>query len=363
MLEVWRYGDPSSILQQPISLQVVLSLAMSPVPNPTIVFTSNPQGVPVPGEHLVYRNDITIDPDHVPLNGGILTKTISLGVDPYLRNRMYYEYKPNTPFLGHGVGVVIRSENANYQVGQHIHTPDYPFAHYAVFGADANLRVLKEEGLPWTTYLGVLGLAGQTAWVGYRAFAHAKKGETIYVSTGAGVVGSVICQVAKAEGLRVISSAGSDSKVEFLKELGVDVAFNYKKQDIATVLKENGGVDIYWDNVGGKALETAMGCMNKWGRVIICGFISEYNLSPSEYHGNQSMLQVLVKNLTISGYVVFDALDKFGDFNFLSEVPTLVKEGKLKVKEQVSNNLEDSMQMLVDSLVGTNDGKGVIALK
>lgn len=82
-------------------------------------------------------------------------------------------------------------------------------------------------------------------------------------------VDSVICQVAKAQGLRVISSAGSDSKVAFLKELGVDVAFNYKKQDIATVLKDNGGVDIYWDNVGGKALETVMGCMNKWGRIIV----------------------------------------------------------------------------------------------
>lgn len=81
---------------------------------------------------------------------------------------------------------------------------------------------------------------------------------------------SVICQVAKAEGLRVIASAGSDSKVAFLKEIGVDVAFNYKKQDVGTVLKENGGVDIYWDHVGGKTLETVMGCMNKYGRIVVC---------------------------------------------------------------------------------------------
>ncbi|KAG8990302.1 hypothetical protein FRB90_001828 [Tulasnella sp. 427] len=336
---------------------------MSTVPNPTIIFVSNPQGAPVPGEHLVFREGLTLDIDRVPLNGGILTKTVALGMDPYLRNRMKYEYQPNTPFLGHGVGIVIRSDNQNYSVGSHIHSSNYPFSHYAVFSPDSKLRSLKDEGLPWHLYLGILGLAGETAWYGYKAFVHAQKGETIYVSTGAGLVGSVVCQLAKAEGLRVIASAGSDSKVQFLKELGVDVAFNYKEKDIATVLHEHGGVDIYWDNVGGRTLETVIGCMNKWGRIIICGFISEYNLAPSEYHGNQSLLQVLVKNLSIRGYVVYDVLAKLGDFGFWSDVPELVKGGKLKVKEEISKNLEGSMQMLVDCLVGKNEGKGVIVFE
>ncbi|KIO30146.1 hypothetical protein M407DRAFT_225444 [Tulasnella calospora MUT 4182] len=335
---------------------------MSPTPNPTILFVSNPQGIPVPGEDLIHRPDITIDIDNEPLNGGVLTKTVALGIDPYMRRRMQFEYKPNTPVLGCGIGVVLRSENPKFRVGDHILGRSYPFAQYAVLSeATEPLRVLKNEtGLPWTAYLGVLGLAGETAWVGYKAHAEAKKGETIYVSTGAGTVGSVVCQAAKAEGLRVIASTGSESKVEFLKEIGVDVAFNYKKQDVGTVLKENGGVDIYWDNVGGKALETVMGCMNKYGRIVICGFASQWNVPPTEWHGNKSLVLALVKNVTIKGFLSHDTIAKYGDFDFEAEVTKLVKEGKLNVREEASDKLEDAMKMLGDCLVGANEGKGVI---
>ncbi|KAG8903229.1 hypothetical protein FRC01_009286, partial [Tulasnella sp. 417] len=305
---------------------------------------------------------ITIDIDNEPLNGGILTKTVALGIDPWLRSRMAYEYKPNTPVLGCGIGVVLRSENPKFQVGDHVEARGYPFAHYAVLSeAGGSVKVLKNDAdLPWTAYLGVLGLAGETAWVGYKAHAEAKKGETIYISTGAGAVGSVVCQVAKAEGLRVIASAGSDSKVAFLKEIGVDVAFNYKKQDVGTVLKESGGVDIYWDNVGGKTLETVMGCMNKYGRIVICGFAPEYNLPAAEWHGNKSFTLALMKNLKISGFIIPDTIAKFGDFDFESEVTKLVKEGKMKAREELSDKLEDAMKMLGDCLVGANEGKGVI---
>ncbi|KAG8924244.1 hypothetical protein FRC00_005318 [Tulasnella sp. 408] len=329
---------------------------MSPVPNPTIIFVSNPPGIPVPGEDLIYRQDVTIDINNEPLSGGILTKTIALGIDVYLRNRMGYEYKPNTPVLGNGIGVILRSENPKFRVGDYVQASSYLLSE-----AVGSVRVLKNNaGLPWTAYLGVLGLAGETAWVGYKAYAEAKKGETVYVSTGAGTVGSVVCQAAKAEGLRVIACAGSESKVEFLKEIGVDVAFNYKKQDIGTILKENGGVDIYWDNVGGKALETVMGCMNKYGRIVICGFASEWNVTPTERHGNKSLILALAKNLTINGFVISDALAKFGDFNFESEVIKLIEEGKMKSRNETSDKLEDAMRMLVDCLVGANEGKGMI---
>ncbi|KAG9040847.1 hypothetical protein FS837_013039 [Tulasnella sp. UAMH 9824] len=335
---------------------------MSPTPNPTLIFLSNPQGVPVPSENLVVRSDITIDVDNEALNGGILAKTVALGIDPYMSRRMQFEFKPNTPVLGCGIGVVLRSDNPKFRVGDHVLGRSYPFAHYAVLSeATEPLRVVKNEaGLPWTAYLGVLGLAGETAWVGYKAHAEAKKGETIYVSTGAGAVGSVVCQAAKAEGLRVIASTGSDSKVEFLKEIGVDVAFNYKKQDVGTVLKEEGGVDIYWDNVGGKMLETVMGCMNKYGRIVICGFASQWNVPPTEWHGNKSLVLALVKNVTIRGFLSNDTIAKFGDFDFEAEVTKLIKEGKMTVREEASDKLEDATKMLSDCMVGANEGKGVI---
>ncbi|KIO30148.1 hypothetical protein M407DRAFT_20816 [Tulasnella calospora MUT 4182] len=336
---------------------------MSLTPNPTIIFVSATQGIPVPGQNLVYRQDITIDVDNEPLNGGILTKSVALGIDPWLRSRMVYEYKPNTPVLGYGIGVVLRSENPKFQVGDYVQARSHPFAHYAVLSEEAGtIRALKNDaGLPWTAYLGVLGLAGETAWVGYKAYAEATKGETIYISTGAGAVGSAVCQVAKAEGLRVIASAGSDTKVEFLKEIGVDVAFNYKKQDVGTVLKESGGIDIYWDNVGGKTLETVMGCMNRYGRIVVCGFASEYNLPPAEWHGNKSFFFALVKNLTINGFIIPDTIAKFGDFDFEAEVTKMVKEGRMKAREEPSDKLEDAMKMLGDCLIGANEGKGTNA--
>ncbi|KAG8986301.1 hypothetical protein FRB90_004096, partial [Tulasnella sp. 427] len=311
--------------------------------------------IPVPGENFVHRDDITIDIESAPLNGGILTKTVALGIDIWLRSRMAYEYRPDTPILGYAVAVVLRSENPRFQVGDHVQARNYPFANYAVLPpGDKDVRVLKNEaGLPWTYYLGVLGLAGQTAWVGYKAYAQAKKASSSPC---------VVCQVAKADGLRVIASAGSDSKVEFLKEIGVDVAFNYKKEDVGAMLKESGGIDIYWDNVGGKTLETAMGQMNKYGRIIICGCASEYNLPPAEWHGNRSLILALVKTLTIYGFVIPDAIAKFGDFNFEAEVSKLVKEGRIRSKEEKSTKLEDAMKMLIEALTGANEGKGVIEL-
>ncbi|KAG8900974.1 hypothetical protein FRB99_005648, partial [Tulasnella sp. 403] len=150
----------------------------SVVRNAAIIFLSKPTSYPIPGEHLEYRDDATIDLENVPLNGGVLAKAICFGVDPWYRLRMNdpEDYVPGQPIKGHGVLRVLRSENPDLKVGDYISDEgDFPFQEYVVLPKDApNVSVLKDEGIPWPIYLGALGLAGQTAWVSFKAFANPK---------------------------------------------------------------------------------------------------------------------------------------------------------------------------------------------
>jgi len=189
----------------------------------------------------------------------------------------------------YGISEVLRSEMSGYKTGDIVYGVQ-EFQAYIVWPnppplrSDGSLRIVKnEERLPLSVYLGVGGMAGKTAYYGLRAIAQPKAEESIFVSTAAGSVGQVVCQIAKAAGLRVIGSAGSDDKVRFLKEeLRIDQAFNYKTVSTAEELKKFGGIDIYWDNVGGVTLEAALEAMNKFGRIVGCGNISNYNVKSPE---------------------------------------------------------------------------------
>ncbi|KAG8888895.1 hypothetical protein FRB99_004043, partial [Tulasnella sp. 403] len=193
------------------------------------------------------------------------------------------------------------------------------------------------------------------------AFANPKPGETIYVSTGAGAVGSLVCQLAKASGLRVISSTGSDDKVQYLKDvIGVDVAFNYKKQDLDEVLKEHGPLDLCFENVGGKTLETVLWNMKTFGRIIICGSISDYNTA--QPYGVTNLRLFHERSLSMYGFRVFPLMRRVGDFGFYDAVPKLYKEGKWNMNHQIMKGLEHVPQLLLEIQKGTNAGKPVVVL-
>ncbi|KAG9075490.1 hypothetical protein FRC06_010065, partial [Ceratobasidium sp. 370] len=229
---------------------------MAPTKNGRLIFNSIPKDYPVPGETTVYVTE-EIDLDNVPLNGGVLVKTLYVSADPYIRGRMRdpkiksysIAYTLGEPVSGYGLGRVLRSERADVKAGDNIWSDETPFQHYSVLSATHPLMVIKEEpNVPLSAHLSVLGMPGKTAYYGLEVIGKPKAGETIYVSTGAGPVGSTVSQLAKAAGLKVIGSAGSDDKVEYLKSIGVDVAFNYKKTKISDVLAKEGPIDIYWDN-------------------------------------------------------------------------------------------------------------------
>ncbi|KAF8144001.1 hypothetical protein K438DRAFT_2029327 [Mycena galopus ATCC 62051] len=253
---------------------------MAPVTNGRVLFNAPPKGTTT-----VYDTSETIDLDNVPLNGGVLIKVLLLSIDPYMRGRLrapeIESYMPafslGEPLTGGGLGVVPRSEVAGVEAGAHVRG----MVVHQEYMIAPNLEMLevieKAPKLDWSVYIGAAGMPGETAFMGWREYSGAKKGEVAFVSTGAGPVGSMVIQIAKQDGLKVIASAGSDAKVKFMEEIGADVAFNYKTTDVRSVLAKEGPIDIFWDNVGGDTLDAAMEHANLHSRIIECGQISGYN--------------------------------------------------------------------------------------
>ncbi|KAF9537150.1 alcohol dehydrogenase [Agrocybe pediades] len=340
---------------------------MSEVTNGRVVFKSIPEAYPIPGENIVYDTSEKIDLDNVPLNGGILLKTLEVSVDPYMRGRMrdasIESYAPafhlNESIDGFGVAVVVRSESSEAKKGDYV----YGMIQYQNYNIVKDLKstnlskFVNSENLPLSTYVGVLGMPGKTAFMAWREYSKAKKGETAFVSTGAGPVGSLVIQLAKMDGLKVIGSAGSADKVQFMKECGADVAFNYKKENVADVLKREGPIDIYWDNVGGETLDAALEASRLNGRFIECGMISEYN--SKEGAPIRNLFQVVSKSLSIHGFIT-GRLEAKHNEDFYKTIPPLVANGTIKHQEQVFHGLEKVGDVILAVQKGENTAKAVV---
>ncbi|KIY53409.1 alcohol dehydrogenase [Fistulina hepatica ATCC 64428] len=331
---------------------------MTPVKNTRVLFNEIPKGYPVPGKTTIVDDSQTIDLKTVPLNGGILLKVLVLSIDPYMRGKMREpteeSYSPpylvGKPLDGHGVAVVLRSEFEGAKPGDHVYSSNTPFyslpAAHQEYYVRPNLdgaRILhKHPKLSWTTYVGAAGMPGQTAYMAWKEYSKAKKGETAFVTAGGGPVGSMVIQLAKLDGLKVIASAGSDAKVQFLKEIGADVAFNYKTKKTADVLKKEGPIDIYWDNVGGETLENALEAANLSARFL-------------------NLMLLVGKRITMTGFIVFDLIPKYGD-EFYASIPEKLASGEIKFNEQVSYGLDKVGQVIADVQHGRNTGKAVIVV-
>lgn len=364
---------------------------MAPIANPQILYKSIPQGYPVPGKDLVYDTSETIDLDTVPLNGGFLSKTIVISPEPWLRERLRDPKKPSytTPMrlgyavVGYGISKVLRSEDPKYSPGDYIFAvlpwklyyvipwehakvaepgqwPDYTTDIDAVVNY-GSIKIQKVPGISLTTWAASLGGPGMTAYVSLKEHVPDwKPGQTIYVSTGAGAVGLMVVQLAKLAGLKVIASTGSDEKVDYLsKEIGVNVAFNYKTTSVNDVLEKEGPLDIYWDNVGGSTLEAAIEHCRVRAKIIVCGYISEYN--DQEKYGVKNLHWIFKKRLQFFGILAYDLLGKWLP-SFLQEVPALIASGKIKTKEDIVYGLEKAPQAFVDLLHGKNTGKTLVVV-
>lgn len=300
-----------------------------------------------------------------PGDGQVLVRNLFMSVDPYMRGRMNEgkSYVPpfqiGKPLEGGAVGEVVESRTDGFRPGDVV-LSSLGWREYFIAKPE-DLRQVSPRVQPLSLYLGTMGMPGMTAWVGLN-LAETKPGETVFISGAAGAVGSVAGQLAKQRGCRVIGSAGSPEKVRFLQEeCGFDVAFNYKTASNLKHLQDAApdGIDVYFDNVGGEALEAALAMLKLRGRISACGAISMYNAEKPQ-PGPSNLFLVVVKRLTIRGFLVFDWIDKESEFQ--REVGELLLAGKLKHKETVVEGIENAVEAFLGLFKGTNIGKMVVKL-
>ncbi|MDC0192290.1 NADP-dependent oxidoreductase [Alphaproteobacteria bacterium] len=300
-------------------------------------------------------------------NDEVLVANKWISVDPYMRARMTERknYKPpfeiGKPMEGTAIGEIIESKSKNFKKGDFV-LSEFGWRDNFIANSDS-LKKINPINVPIQTYLGPLGFTGHTAYIGLFRIAKIKPNQTILVSSAAGSVGSTVCQIAKILGCKVIASTGSDEKVEWLKkEIGVDHAFNYKKIDNLVLHFKDicpEGFDIYFDNVGGDFLEAAIFRMKNFGNIVICGRISQMNAtSPGE--GLKNMAHVLVKRLTIKGFLIFDHYDDFKDFE--KDMSNWIINKKIKWRETIVQGIENSPQAFLDLLNGKNIGKMIVKI-
>lgn len=297
--------------------------------------------------------------------GEVLVKTLYLSVDPYMRGRMsdaksYAKpYEVGEPFLGGMVGKVVESKNARFEAGQYIEGR-LEWAEYNVSDG-SSIRKINPELAPVTTAMHVLGMPGLTAYFGLLYIGEPKEGETVVVSGASGAVGTIVGQIAKLKGCRVVGIAGGDDKCAFLtEELGFDAAINYKTtENLRKALKEAcpNGVDIYFDNVGGAISDAVMTLINFQSRTIICGQISQYNLENREL-GPRVAGQLLTTSSLMKGFIVSDYAqhNKEG----LTQLSQWVREGKIKYRENIVEGFENTVDAFLGLFRGDNIGKQLV---
>jgi NADPH-dependent curcumin reductase CurA len=315
---------------------------------------------------MVKRSDfefVTV-PAGEPGPGEVLLRVLYLSLDPAMRGWMDAGRSYIAPVgLGEvmragGIGRVVKSNDPNLAVGDLV-VGITGIQDYAVSKA-AGLTKVDPQLAPLPRYLGALGMPGLTAYFGLLDIGRPKEGETVVVSAAAGAVGGVVGQIAKIKGCRVVGIAGGAAKCSYIvDELGFDAAVDYKNEDVRKALVEHcpKGIDIYFDNVGGEILETALSLLARRARVIICGAISQYN-STTGFGGPRNYMSLLVNHARMEGFVVFDYTDRYLEGK--SALAGWTIEGKLKAREHVVDGLETFPETLLKLFRGENFGKLVI---
>ena len=328
--------------------------------NRQIVLAARPEGLPEPSDFRLVET-----PMCEPAEGQFLVKTNYLSVDPYMRGRISEAKSYADPvqidqvMVGGTVGTVVESRHPGYRPGDVV-VGYWGWQEYAISDGQG-LERFDTALAPMPTALGVLGMPGMTAYFGLLEIGAPKAGETVFVSGAAGAVGSLVGQIAKIKGCRVIGSAGSQQKVDYLTgELGFDGAFNYKEvKDYAAKLQEvcPNGIDVCFDNVGGPLTDAVFTQINVGARIVICGQIDQYNATRPP-RGPRLLWHLIVKQARAEGFLVFQFAGRFREGQ--QQVAHWIKEGKVKYRETIVDGLEHAPEAFIGLFHGENVGKQLV---
>ncbi|MCP9300678.1 NADP-dependent oxidoreductase [Bacillus halotolerans] len=326
-----------------------------------IQLARRPQGVPV---HEDFRFETIPVPE--PKQGEVLVKTLYVSVDPYMRGRMQDTKSYVEPFaldeaLSGGVIAEVVSDGDKLKQGE-IVIGNLNWQEYSAVSESA-VRKIDTSLAPASAYLGILGMTGLTAYFGLLDIGRPKEGETVVVSGAAGAVGSAVGQIAKIKGAHVVGIAGSDDKIDYLKnELQFDEAINYKTaDDIQKALADAcpNGVDVYFDNVGGPISDAVMNLLNEFARIPVCGAISSYNAeSEADDMGPRVQSKLIKTKSLMQGFIVSDYSDRFPEG--AKQLAEWLRDGKLHYEETITEGFENIPDAFLGLFKGENKGKQLI---
>ncbi|XP_001657072.2 prostaglandin reductase 1 [Aedes aegypti] len=289
-------------------------------------------------------------------------EAIYLSVDPYMRTFMP-QYPEGTVMIGCQVAKVLDSKNPHFPTGTYV-VGAFGWRTHSVCKPDEVEPEWKPyplpdfSGEPLSLGIGALGMTGQTAYFGFLKICKPKEGETVVVSAAAGAVGSLLGQIAKIKGCKVIGIAGTDAKCEWIKSLGFEHAINYKTADVEAELRNASpeGVDCYFDNVGGRTAEIVHKQMNRFGRIAVCGSISDYNSEVETVRFSKK--DFASKKLKREEFSVFRWNDQRSEA--IEQILKWIKEGRIKCRETITEGFENMPQAFMGMLAGENIGKAVV---
>ncbi len=300
-----------------------------------------------------------------PKDGEVLVKNLWLSLDPYMRGRLsqaksYVKgVEIGDVMTGETAGEVVDSRHPGFKAGDKVCAP----SGWQLYGCLKGEQLTKVDAsrVPLSYYLGCLGMPGRTAYFGMKDILQPRAGETVVVSAASGAVGSVVGQLAKAWGARAVGIAGGKAKCDYVtNDLGFDGCVDYRAGNLQRDLKEAcpKGIDCYFENVGGKILDTVLGMMNVKSRIAVCGLISDYNAA--EPYGVKNFRSILVNRIKVQGLIVFDWLERYAEGN--KALQELAAAGRLKTRESVLEGIEKAPAGLVGLLRGDNFGKQLVKL-
>ena len=328
--------------------------------NRQVLLRQRPKGMPTTADFEIADMPL---PD--PAEGEVLVRGIYLSLDPYMRGRISGARSYAKPvdigavMEGRVVGEVQHSRDPSFSAGDYVYG-GYGWQSYCAVPGKSLIKLDPAEA-PLSTALGVLGMPGLTAYVGLSEIGRPQPGETVVVSAASGAVGAVAGQLAKRAGARVVGIAGGIDKCRYVEtELGFDASIDHRGDDLGGALDQAcpNGIDVYFENVGGAVQQAVFARLNDFGRMIMCGMVSEYN--DLEPRPGPNLMAVVRKRLKIQGFIVGDHWQRWGEYRAMAA--PLVSSGALRYREDIVDGLDNAPAAFIGLLQGRNFGKLLVRL-